>query len=113
MSHAAGGGIGAGEDLHQRAFSGAVLPHQGVDLALSVRQFEPGLGSDERYRQWEFKLDKALSSGPDTWILDNQRRMMVPDWASGLACAGAIQRHHRDGRRDRCASGIARPTDHR
>ena len=22
----------------------------------------------------------------DTWTLDNQRRMMVPDWASGLAC---------------------------
>ena len=45
------------------------FPHSGEDIALSVRQFEPGLGSDERYRQWEFKLDKALSSGPDTWIL--------------------------------------------
>ena len=45
------------------------FPHSGEDIALSVRQFEPGIGSDERYRQWEFKLDKALSSGPDTWIL--------------------------------------------
>ena len=45
------------------------FPHSGEDIALSVRQYEPGLGSDERYRQWEFKLDKALSSGPDTWIL--------------------------------------------
>ena len=45
------------------------FPHSGEDIALSVRQFEPRLGSDERYRQWEFKLDKALSSGPDTWIL--------------------------------------------
>ena len=45
------------------------FPHSGEDIALSVRQFEPGLGSDERYRQWEFKLDKALSSGLDTWIL--------------------------------------------
>ena len=45
------------------------FPHSGEDISLSVRQFEPGLGSDERYRQWEFNLDKALSSGPDTWIL--------------------------------------------
>ena len=37
---AAGGGIGAGEDLHQRAFSGAVLPHQGMDLAGPDRQVD-------------------------------------------------------------------------
>ena len=29
---AAAGGIGACEDLHQRALSGAVFPHQRVDL---------------------------------------------------------------------------------
>ncbi|WLI15643.1 MULTISPECIES: patatin-like phospholipase family protein [Pseudomonas] len=45
------------------------FPHEGQDIGLSFRQFEPGLGSDKRYRQWEFKLDKALSSGPDTFIL--------------------------------------------
>ncbi|MEB0045505.1 MULTISPECIES: patatin-like phospholipase family protein [unclassified Pseudomonas] len=45
------------------------FPHEGEDIGLSLRQFEPGLGSDQRYRQWEFKLDKALSSGPDTFIL--------------------------------------------
>ncbi|MFJ7883246.1 patatin-like phospholipase family protein [Pseudomonas sp. NPDC096917] len=45
------------------------FPHSGEDISLSMRQFEPGLGSDERYRQWEFNLDKALSSGPNTWIL--------------------------------------------
>ena len=45
------------------------FPHSGEDISLSVRQFEPGLGSDDRYRQWEFHLDKALSSGPNTWIL--------------------------------------------
>ena len=45
------------------------FPHSGEDINLSVRQFEPGIGSDERYRQWEFNLDKALSSGPNTWIL--------------------------------------------
>ncbi len=45
------------------------FPHSGEDISLSMRQFEPGFGSDERYRQWEFNLDKALSSGPNTWIL--------------------------------------------
>ncbi|MES2868097.1 MAG: patatin-like phospholipase family protein [Pseudomonadota bacterium] len=45
------------------------FPHTGEDISLSVRQFEPGLGSDDRYRQWEFNLDKALSLGPNTWIL--------------------------------------------
>ena len=45
------------------------FPHEGEDISLSVRQFEPGLGSDDRYRQWEFHLDKALSAGPNTWIL--------------------------------------------
>jgi len=45
------------------------FPHSGEDISLSVRQFDPALGSDDRYRQWEFHLDKALSSGPDTWIL--------------------------------------------
>ena len=45
------------------------FPHSGEDIGLSVRQFDPALGSDDRYRQWEFHLDKALSFGPDTWIL--------------------------------------------
>ncbi|MGF6152840.1 patatin-like phospholipase family protein [Pseudomonas fluorescens] len=45
------------------------FPHTGEDIGLTFREFEPTLGSDKRYRQWEFKLDKALSSGPDTFIL--------------------------------------------
>ena len=45
------------------------FPHTGEDIGLSVRQFSPALGSDESYRQWEFNLDKALSYGPNTWIL--------------------------------------------
>ncbi|VVO05278.1 patatin-like phospholipase family protein [Pseudomonas fluorescens] len=45
------------------------FPHSGEDIGLALRQFAPELGSDKRYRQWEFKLDKALSSGPDTFIL--------------------------------------------
>lgn len=45
------------------------FPHTGEDIGLSVRQFSPALGSDDSYRQWEFNLDKALSYGPNTWIL--------------------------------------------
>ncbi len=45
------------------------FPHSGEDIGLSVRQFDPALGSDEKYRQWEFHLDKALSHGPNTWVL--------------------------------------------
>ncbi|NWC11369.1 patatin-like phospholipase family protein [Pseudomonas agarici] len=45
------------------------FPHSGEDIGLSLRQFDPNLGSDQRYRQWEMKLDKALSRGADTWIL--------------------------------------------
>ncbi|MGP5236269.1 patatin-like phospholipase family protein [Pseudomonas helleri] len=45
------------------------FPHTGEDISLNFRQFDPAQGSDERYRQWEFNLDKALSSGPNTWIL--------------------------------------------
>ncbi|NBF08406.1 patatin-like phospholipase family protein [Pseudomonas sp. Fl4BN1] len=45
------------------------FPHSGEDIGLTLRQFEPSMGSDKRYRQWEFKLDKALSSGPSTFVL--------------------------------------------
>jgi len=45
------------------------FPHTGEDIGLAYREFEPGLGSDQRYRQWEFKLDKAMSNGPDTLVL--------------------------------------------
>ena len=51
------------------SFDNVYFPHEGEDIGLTWRQYEPGLGSDQRYRQWEFKLDKALSSGPDTFIL--------------------------------------------
>ncbi|NER64894.1 BamA/TamA family outer membrane protein [Pseudomonas sp. MAFF212427] len=44
------------------------FPHSGEDISMTLRQFEPGLGSDQRYRQWDLKLDKALSGGPNTWV---------------------------------------------
>ncbi|SRN32531.1 Uncharacterised protein [Shigella flexneri] len=38
---AAGGGIRPRQHLHQRAFSRAVFPHQGMDLARVDRQIHP------------------------------------------------------------------------
>ena len=55
------------------------FPHHGEDIRLTLRQFEPDLGSDQRYRQWDFKLDKALSSGPDTWVLGGRYGRTLDD----------------------------------
>ncbi len=44
------------------------FPREGEDIGLRLRQYDKGLGSDERYRQWEFKLDKAVSHGPSTLV---------------------------------------------
>ncbi|MCY1428843.1 hypothetical protein D9M71_447410 [compost metagenome] len=45
------------------------VPHEGEDIQLSLRQHDPGLGDDDRYRQWNLKLDKAFSLDADTWVL--------------------------------------------
>lgn len=55
------------------------FPHEGEDIGLTLVQFEPSLGSDTRYRQWEFKLDKAMSSGPDTLILGGRYGRTLDD----------------------------------
>ncbi|BBP81887.1 patatin [Pseudomonas sp. Pc102] len=44
-------------------------PHEGEDIKLTLRQYDPELGSDDRYRQWELSLDKALSSDANTFVL--------------------------------------------
>ncbi|MBX9407621.1 patatin-like phospholipase family protein [Pseudomonas baetica] len=54
-------------------------PHEGKDVSLTLLQFEPSLGSDTRYRQWEFKLDKAMSRGPDTLILGGRYGRTLDD----------------------------------
>ncbi|MBC8995705.1 patatin-like phospholipase family protein [Pseudomonas sp. N40(2020)] len=54
-------------------------PHEGKDVSLTFLQFEPSLGSDTRYRQWEFKLDKAMSHGPDTLILGGRYGRTLDD----------------------------------
>ena len=55
------------------------FPHEGKDVSLTLMQFEPSLGSDTRYRQWEFKLDKAMSHGPDTLILGGRYGRTLDD----------------------------------
>lgn len=54
-------------------------PHEGKDISLTLMQFEPSLGSDARYRQWDFKIDKAMSHGPDTLILGGRYGRTLDD----------------------------------
>jgi len=55
------------------------FPHEGEDIGLTLRQYTPGLGSDERYRQWQLRLDKALSHGPNTWVLGGRYGRTLDD----------------------------------
>ncbi|GAB6389847.1 patatin-like phospholipase PlpD [Stutzerimonas marianensis] len=45
------------------------FPQEGEDIGIGLRQYEPSLGSDERFRQWEINLDKAFSDGVNTLIV--------------------------------------------
>ncbi|MFD2643245.1 patatin-like phospholipase family protein [Pseudomonas japonica] len=70
------------------------FPHGGEDIRLTLRQFEPDLGSDQRYRQWDLKLDKALSSGPDTFVLGGRYGRTLDDAEvviSSMVMGGARQ----------------------
>ncbi|CDZ93105.1 patatin-like phospholipase family protein [Pseudomonas saudiphocaensis] len=55
------------------------FPREGEDIGLTLRQYDEGLGSDERYRQWEFKLDKALSHGPNTLVFGGRYGRTLDD----------------------------------
>ena len=55
------------------------FPREGEDIGLTLRQYDEGLGSDERYRQWEFKLDKALSRGPNTLVFGGRYGRTLDD----------------------------------
>ena len=50
-------------------FDNVYFPHSGEDIGLTLRKYDKSLDSDQEYRQWEFKLDKAFSSGPHSWVL--------------------------------------------
>lgn len=55
------------------------FPSEGEDIGLTLRQYDPTLGSDERYRQWEFRLDKAISFGIDTVVLGGRYGRTLDD----------------------------------
>ena len=55
------------------------FPREGEDIGLTLRQYDKGLGSDERYRQWEFKLDKAISHGPSTLVFGGRYGRTLDD----------------------------------
>ncbi|WP_312921616.1 patatin-like phospholipase family protein [Stutzerimonas nitrititolerans] len=55
------------------------FPREGEEIGLTLRQYDPSLGSDERYRQWELRLDKALSYGPNTFVLGGRYGRTLDD----------------------------------
>lgn len=55
------------------------FPREGEDIGLTLRQYDTGLGSDERYRQWEFNLDKAVSFGLDTLVFGGRYGRTLDD----------------------------------
>lgn len=55
------------------------FPREGEDIGLTLSQYDPSLGADERYRQWHFNLDKALSHGPNTWVLGGRYGRTLDD----------------------------------
>ncbi|MCO7621296.1 patatin-like phospholipase family protein [Pseudomonas guariconensis] len=60
-------------------FDNVYFPHSGEDIGLAVRQYDKSLDSDEQYRQWEFKLDKAFSSGPNSLVLGGRYGRTLDD----------------------------------
>ena len=61
------------------SFDNVYFPHSGEDVRLTLMQFEPDLGSENRYRQWDLQIDKALSSGPNTWVLGGRYGRTLED----------------------------------
>ncbi|HBM07598.1 hypothetical protein CXF92_11275 [Pseudomonas sp. Choline-3u-10] len=55
------------------------FPREGEDIGLTLRQYDPSLGSDRRYRQWEFRLDKAFSFGLDTLVFGGRYGRTLDD----------------------------------
>ncbi|NKQ11717.1 patatin-like phospholipase family protein [Pseudomonas sp. SST3] len=55
------------------------FPHEGENIGLNLRQYDPSLGSDQRYRQWEFNLDKAFSFGLNTLVVGGRYGRTLDD----------------------------------
>ncbi|WP_217477165.1 patatin-like phospholipase family protein [Stutzerimonas stutzeri] len=55
------------------------FPREGEDIGITLRQYDPSLGSDERYRQWELRLDKAVSFGLDSLVIGGRYGRTLDD----------------------------------
>lgn len=50
-------------------FDNVYFPHSGEDIGLTLRKYDRSLDSDHDFRQWYLNMDKAFSSGPNSWVL--------------------------------------------
>lgn len=55
------------------------FPHEGEEISLKLRQYDASLGADDRYRQWQIDLDKAVSSGPHSLVLGGRYGRTLDD----------------------------------
>jgi len=55
------------------------FPHEGEEIGLQLRQYDASLGADDRYRQWELKLDKAFSHGPHSLVVGGRYGRTLDD----------------------------------
>lgn len=60
-------------------FDNVYFPHSGEDIGLTLRKYDKSLDSDHDYRQWQLKLDKAFSSGPNSWVLGGRYGRTLDD----------------------------------
>ena len=60
-------------------FDNVYFPHSGEEIGLALRKYDKSLDSDDDYRQWELKLDKAFSSGPHSLVLGGRYGRTLDD----------------------------------
>ncbi|VTM08675.1 patatin-like protein, PlpD [Pseudomonas aeruginosa] len=59
------------------------FPHEGEEIGLTMRRYDKSLGSDDSYRQWDLRLNKALSFGADTWVFGGGYGRTLDDAGGG------------------------------
>ncbi|AEF24410.1 patatin-like phospholipase family protein [Pseudomonas fulva] len=55
------------------------FPHEGEQIEVKLRQYDASLGADDRYRQWQVNLDKALSDGPHSLVIGGRYGRTLDD----------------------------------
>ncbi|MDQ7985052.1 patatin-like phospholipase family protein [Pseudomonas sp. G34] len=55
------------------------FPHEGEEISLNLRQYDASLGADDRYRQWQIKLDKAFNQGPHSLVIGGRYGRTLDD----------------------------------